>query len=346
MHVSIAQSRKALLPPRLLPMAESIPLSFNRSVAKSPSATRGAKDERLCEVARFQSLSREKPFCHSKRSRSIKREREFQSLSREKPFCHETTTTVHTMPGQHVSIAQSRKALLPPAHWQPSRLLDKACFNRSVAKSPSATPYGGHKMATQTKMFQSLSREKPFCHPARSTPAERKSSVSIAQSRKALLPRSGSESWRKNAASFKSLSREKPFCHIRADSCSHSRRAFQSLSREKPFCHKTSFNDTFDTRISFNRSVAKSPSATKTQEWAQKNAEKFQSLSREKPFCHLNASSRPLTRPWSFNRSVAKSPSATIHTKEAGLVWTSFNRSVAKSPSATFSEAITAILNS
>ncbi len=145
---------------------------------------------------------------------------------------------------------------------------------------------------------------------------------------------------------FQSLSREKPFCHIRADSCSHSRRAFQSLSREKPFCHKTSFNDTFDTRISFNRSVAKSPSATKAQEWAQKNAEKFQSLSREKPFCHLNASSRPLTRPWSFNRSVAKSPSATIHTKEAGLVWTSFNRSVAKSPSATFSEAITAILNS
>src|SRR5579883_1767074 len=163
MHVSIAQSRKALLPPRLLPMAESIPLSFNRSVAKSPSATRGAKDERLCEVARFQSLSREKPFCHSKRSRSIKREREFQSLSREKPFCHETTTTVHTMPGQHVSIAQSRKALLPPAHWQPSRLLDKGCFNRSVAKSPSATWSSSYIVMI-------------------------KWAVSIAQSRKALLP--------------------------------------------------------------------------------------------------------------------------------------------------------------
>src|SRR5579883_2775840 len=163
MHVSIAQSRKALLPPRLLPMAESIPLSFNRSVAKSPSATRGAKDERLCEVARFQSLSREKPFCHSKRSRSIKREREFQSLSREKPFCHLHTGNPRDCWIKHVSIAQSRKALLPPlmevTKWQRKR----RCFNRSVAKSPSATWSSSYIVMI-------------------------KWAVSIAQSRKALLP--------------------------------------------------------------------------------------------------------------------------------------------------------------
>src|SRR5579883_3261679 len=162
--VSIAQSRKALLPPKSMEsVTRAVDACFNRSVAKSPSATRGAKDERLCEVARFQSLSREKPFCHSKRSRSIKREREFQSLSREKPFCHETTTTVHTMPGQHVSIAQSRKALLPPlmevTKWQRKR----RCFNRSVAKSPSATWSSSYIVMI-------------------------KWAVSIAQSRKALLP--------------------------------------------------------------------------------------------------------------------------------------------------------------
>src|SRR5579883_1834945 len=262
MHVSIAQSRKALLPPRLLPMAESIPLSFNRSVAKSPSATRGAKDERLCEVARF------------------------QSLSREKPFCHEKTTTVHTMPGQHVSIAQSRKALLPPAHWQPSRLLDKACFNRSVAKSPSATPYGGHKMATQTKMFQSLSREKPFCHLEQQLYCDDKMG-----------------SFNRSVAKSPSATRRDQ--HRQNESL-----VFQSLSREKPFCHAQDQGAGGRTRLRFNRSVAKSPSATTRALFPRRTWNSFNRSVAKSP--SATARLRRYAQPAQcFNRSVAKSPSAT-----------------------------------
>src|SRR5579883_1385970 len=285
--VSIAQSRKALLPPKSMEsVTRAVDACFNRSVAKSPSATRGAKDERLCEVARFQSLSREKPFCHSKRSRSIKREREFQSLSREKPFCHETTTTVHTMPGQHVSIAQSRKALLPPAHWQPSRLLDKACFNRSVAKSPSATPYGGHKMATQTKMFQSLSREKPFCHLEQQLYCDDKMG-----------------SFNRSVAKSPSATRRDQ--HRQNESL-----VFQSLSREKPFCHAQDQGAGGRTRLRFNRSVAKSPSATTRALFPRRTWNSFNRSVAKSP--SATARLRRYAQPAQcFNRSVAKSPSAT-----------------------------------
>src|SRR5579883_1972623 len=86
----------------------------------------------------FQSLSREKPFCHSPHGPPIWSLRdEFQSLSREKPFCHASFHFDRSHAGA-VSIAQSRKALLP-RYYTPSFVLE-------------------------SHAFQSLSREKPFCH--------------------------------------------------------------------------------------------------------------------------------------------------------------------------------------
>ncbi len=138
----------------------------------------------------------------------------FQSLSREKPFCHDGKRMNRRLQERLVSIAQSRKALLPLS----SNL--NACGPRACK-------------------FQSLSREKPFCH-----------TYWVCKQQY-------------NVTLFQSLSREKPFCH-----CARSFLAvmcvpsFQSLSREKPFCHPC--RDLFATlsMFSFNRSVAKSPSAT------------------------------------------------------------------------------------
>src|SRR5579885_491934 len=88
------------------------------------------------------------------------------------------------------------------------------------------------------RQFQSLSREKPFCHFYGDDVTAKVVYVSIAQSRKALLPHCTYTHYRASHSRFQSLSREKPFCHIPArfamplTICQ-----FQSLSREKPFCH-------------------------------------------------------------------------------------------------------------
>src|SRR5579883_2922472 len=112
--VLIPQSRKALLPPR-------------------------RRARKKCLAARFQSLSREKPFCHTA------------------PRARERAVQVG--------------------------------FNRSVAKSHFATSSARYSLRASLEI-QSLSREKPFClqqcHVLRACFA----GVSIAQSRKALLPRS------------------------------------------------------------------------------------------------------------------------------------------------------------
>src|SRR5579883_44374 len=90
--------------------------------------------------------------------------------------------------------------------------LPREGFNRSVAKSPFATTYRLRTSLARNK-FQSLSREKPFCHDSE-----------IA--RIAAIDNT-----------FQSLSREKPFCHIVNRNVTDSSYEFQSLSREKPFCH-------------------------------------------------------------------------------------------------------------
>ncbi len=140
---------------------------------------------------------------------------------------------------------------------------------------------------------------------------------------------------------FQSLSREKPFCHHETEPALVDQPRFQSLSREKPFCHLLYQNAyIYRTRVSiaqsrkallpqssarggiarptgFNRSVAKSPSATSHREQANVDVEWFQSLSREKPFCHQSITSGTPVSVYSFNRSVAKSPSATAHSGSA-----------------------------
>src|SRR5579883_2030350 len=87
--------------------------------------------------------------------------------------------------------------------------------------------------------------------------------VSIAQSRKALLPHQQRYEWRWPQYRFQSLSREKPFCHRLGVTISSKPWQFQSLSREKPFCHLLTQKSDDPLASRFNRSVAKSPSATK-----------------------------------------------------------------------------------
>src|SRR5579883_26655 len=106
---SVAKSPSATRPPQLLRWAEQ---GFNRSVAKSPSATLVISST-IATSSRFQSLSREKPFCHHSASSPCLRSGWFQSLSREKPFCHFALLTAAYAHIHPVSIAQSRKALLP-----------------------------------------------------------------------------------------------------------------------------------------------------------------------------------------------------------------------------------------
>src|SRR5579885_2771401 len=238
--------------------------SFNRSVAKSPSATiirasalppsaefqslsrekpfcHGGPRERASRPRRtacreFQSLSREKPFCHTGEADLVLADGKFQSLSREKPFCHDGSIALHwpkrafqslsrEKPFCHFaaalrccdesctsfnrSVAKSpsatramqrqqrrsahsfnRSVAKSPSATRPPQLLRWAeqGFNRSVAKSPSATLVISSTIATSSR-FQSLSREKPFCHFALLTAAYAHiHPVSIAQSRKALLP--------------------------------------------------------------------------------------------------------------------------------------------------------------
>src|SRR5579885_3044545 len=110
----------------------------------------------------------------------------FQSLSREKPFCHiaRTLTTGLRIPGFNRSVAKSPFATSLRV-WLCR--LQSASFNRSVAKSPFATSSCPCPKGEESK-FQSLSREKPFCHPLLLHRRVRFLLVSIAQSRKALLP--------------------------------------------------------------------------------------------------------------------------------------------------------------
>src|SRR5579883_2319078 len=134
--------------------------SFNRSVANSPSATI-IRASALPPSAEFQSLSREKPFCHGgPRERASRPRRtacrEFQSLSREKPFCHT---------GQSVR------------------------FNRSVAKSPSATsPPPCDAAMNPARVSIAQSRKALLPHEQCKDNSDDLPTVSIAQSRKALLP--------------------------------------------------------------------------------------------------------------------------------------------------------------
>ncbi len=158
------------------------------SIAKSPFATAFYDGFPLLRLG-FQSLKREKPVCHelaqlsaleAAQPVSIAQSRKarlpqggsalltaaefygFQSLNREKPVCHH--------PGQKrieaaiikVSIAQTRKARLPPY-----RLI---------------------KQALASLVFQSLKREKPVCHLQMQWAGHCPLKVSIAQTRKARLP--------------------------------------------------------------------------------------------------------------------------------------------------------------
>src|SRR5579883_1314341 len=111
-----------------------------------------------------------------------------------------------------VSIAQSRKALLPPAR--------KLVLLLSINE------------------FQSLSREKPFCH---TTPRARERAVQVGFNRSVAKSPFATSSARyslRASLEFQSLSREKPFCHGQSLSgVNLNLRVFQSLSREKPFCH-------------------------------------------------------------------------------------------------------------
>src|SRR5579885_89030 len=205
-YVSIAQSRKALLPHCTYTHYRASHSRFQSLSREKPFCHIPARFAMPLTICQFQSLSREKPFFHSFINLGW-----FQSLSREKPFCHQLLPLPQRRRKQ-VSIAQSRKALLPPFTSTPPRPI-LASFNRSVAKSPFATTQRPCVASEQKKVsiaqsrkallppvsviptppapivqFQSLSREKPFCHVIVDESSYIKGYVSIAQSRKALLP--------------------------------------------------------------------------------------------------------------------------------------------------------------
>ncbi len=238
----------------------------------------------------FQSLSREKPFCHSPHGPPIWSLRdEFQSLSREKPFCHDVS--------------------------QINAQVDSIAFQSLSREKPFCHSTGAISLAKNMLRFQSLSREKPFCHASFHFDRSHAGAVSIAQSRKALLPRYYTPSFVLESHAFQSLSREKPFCHC----------LFRFVNESKLY--------------SFNRSVAKSPSATSTGgPKVAKNGLVSIAQSR-KALLPQEFSKSPRLETQCFNRSVAKSPSATLPTAPGGGDQGGFNRSVAKSPSATLAFA-------
>src|SRR5579885_2792715 len=271
--------------------------SFNRSVAKSPSATI-IRASALPPSAEFQSLSREKPFCHGgPRERASRPRRtacrEFQSLSREKPFCHTGEADLVLADGKFQSLSREKPFCHDGSialHWP------KRAFQSLSREKPFCHSSNAKTTATICPQFQSLSREKPFCHQTSTT---------------ASLGRAG----------FQSLSREKPFCHssdIEYDcnfievSIAQSRKALlppqrivalleerlvsiaQSRKALLPLCASNSRLCSYSS--SFNRSVAKSPSATSMNISRAHESHRFQSLSREKPFCHRRARSLASTR--------------------------------------------------
>src|SRR6267154_2444833 len=66
--------------------------SFNRSFAKTPSATKVCTSWRAI-WRQFQSLVRENPFCNKPKEKKMTKVLiEFQSLVRENPFCNPTRT--------------------------------------------------------------------------------------------------------------------------------------------------------------------------------------------------------------------------------------------------------------
>src|SRR5579883_3307326 len=134
---------------------------FNRSVAKSPFATTYRLRTSLARN-KFQSLSREKPFCHdSEIARIAGIDNTFQSLSREKPFCHTGPPSLAHPKFCTVSIAQSRKALLPRRTLEMPDQPDQG-FNRSVAKSPFATDAGTGQTGKARARFNRSVAKSPF----------------------------------------------------------------------------------------------------------------------------------------------------------------------------------------
>src|SRR5579885_440271 len=213
--------------------------SFNRSVAKSPSATI-IRASALPPSAEFQSLSREKPFCHGgPRERASRPRRtacrEFQSLSREKPFCHTGEADLVLADGKFQSLSREK----PFCHTSNAKTTATICpqFQSLSREKPFC-----HQTSTTASLgragFQSLSREKPFCHSSDIEYDCNFIEVSIAQSRKALLP----------------PQRIVALLEERLVSSAQSRKALLPLcASNSRLCSEAS---------SFNRSVAKSPSAT------------------------------------------------------------------------------------
>ena len=157
--VSIANSRKPLL-------QQQCEMSYIKwmatvSIANSRKPLLQHQQNAWKSTIQFQSLIRENPFCNDDTPDDTRFHVAFQSLIRENPFCNEVqiwailnhllVSIAHSrkpllqQSGLHlpdykyvVSIAHSRKPLLQlksEYHFMD----DPHCFNRSFAKTPSAT---------------------------------------------------------------------------------------------------------------------------------------------------------------------------------------------------------------
>ena len=140
-----------------------------------------------------------------------------------------------------------------------------------------------------TRLFQSPSREKPFCNLARwLTTLRSLAMLSIAQSRKALLqPKFGISSaiWKRTRLSI-AQSRKALLQHTRYKSIIRTNYNFQSLSRENLFCNPCRWGCGV---LNWLLSIAQSRKALLQQRQPHckdRSTWHFQSLSREKLFCN------------------------------------------------------------
>ena len=212
----------------------------------------------------FQSLSREKLFCNAPTTMFGQIAITFQSLSREKLFCNFLMGKPCSKMSLLFQSLSREKLFCNPASGNTIKRFQGLTFNRSVAKSSSATLARWLTTSQNSAMLSIAQSRKALLQLLRSLMSTtRISTLSIAQSRKALLQ------------PFKIAS---PF-FSQSLSIAHSRKALLQLGASrrrddqqsqplsiaqsrKALLQRFCITGKKPRRMSFNRSFAKSSSAT------------------------------------------------------------------------------------
>ena len=162
---------------------------------------------------------------------------------------------------RQVSIARSRKLLLQLA-FITTAICSLGSFNRSFAKTPSATRYSADCNLC-TRWFQSLVRENSFCNTSSASRSSPYLRVSIARSRKPLLQPSSVIACLLSAL-LVSIARSRKLLLQPAAiaGCNRLDAGFNRSFAKTPSATTVSHRIHQAIAESFNRSFAKTPSAT------------------------------------------------------------------------------------